>query len=247
MNPDRGLDEYLLFLLVEKGLSPNTHQAYASDLKKFLKYIFEKNIKDMNEVISPVVAGFIELERKRGYLEKSLARELSSIKNFLKYLEGEGKIQPVQLLKDISFRVPNHYPGYLMFEEIKRMMKGALKGRNPERNQLLLGILYGLGLRVSELVELKVGSFNFEDGFLRVVGKGRKTRIVPLFSGAQSMYEDYMKIRNTLGSNVDELFLNKNFKPLGRVGVWKIIKTIAGRVGIKKNIYLVKKNLQNVI
>ncbi|EON77246.1 site-specific recombinase [Lunatimonas lonarensis] len=230
------------YLKIERSLSPNSILAYKQDIEKLYKFL-----QTDFEGVAPTQ---VTLEHLRQFIttlgslqisEFSHARILSGIKAFFKFLIYEDKISenPAQLLE--SPKLTRKLPETLSYEEIVRLLEAIQLGE-PEghRNRAMLEILYSSGLRVSELVDLKTSQIYEEIGFLRVLGKGNKERLVPMGSDAKKYLKLYQhEVRNhqpVAKGHEDFVFLNRRGKKLTRVMVFLIIKKLAKEAGIRKNI-----------
>lgn len=230
------------YLKLERSLSENSIEAYCSDTEKLGRFMEEEY-----QGISPLEATTDQLRefiRRLGELEISdftLARIISGVKAFYKFLMYEELIQkdPAQLLE--APRLGRKLPDTLSYHEITQILEGISLGEaQGHRNRAMLELLYSSGLRVSELVGLKQSQV-FEDvGFLRIIGKGNKERLVPVGKDALKYMKIYKEeVRNHLqiaSGNEEYVFLNRRGKKLSRVMVFKIIKEAVEKVGIEKNV-----------
>jgi integrase/recombinase XerD len=236
--PDILADQFTYHLRVERGLSKNTIESYSRDLARYFDFLEKRNV-------SPPLASQAELmdyvSSLAGRLSmRSIARNLSALKMFYRFLVSEGKIEnnPARLLS--APKLPRRLPGVLSSEEVGRLLSqpDPNTGRG-KRDKAMLELLYATGLRVSELVGLKISNVNMEAGYVRTVGKGSKERMVPM--GAQAM--EALRVYMTQGRpaflkqrSTSYLFLNSRGKPLTRQGFWKIIKRLGLTAGIRKEL-----------
>lgn len=242
MNWENSIIQFRNFLKLEKSLSDNSITAYETDIRKFVTYL---EIKELN--ISPInvklqdLKKFIEWINELELNARSQARIISGLKAFFKYLILEDIIEtdPSSLLE--SPRLGRKLPEVLSIEEIDRII-AAIDLSKPEgqRNKAIIETLYSCGLRVSELINLKITNLYFNDGFIRVVGKGDKERLVPIGQKAMKEIKYYFQDRN-LQANIDKssqniVFLNRRGKQITRVMIFTIIKNLAKKAEIKKNI-----------
>lgn len=230
------------YLKLERSLSENSIEAYCSDTEKLGRFMEEEY-----QGVSPLEANTDQLRefiRRLGELEISdftLARIISGVKAFYKFLMYEELIQkdPAQLLE--APRLGRKLPDTLSYHEINQILEGISLGEaQGHRNRAMLELLYSSGLRVSELVGLKQSQV-FEDvGFLRIIGKGNKERLVPVGKDALKYMKIYKEeVRNHLqiaSGNEEYVFLNRRGKKLSRVMVFKIIKEAVEKAGIEKNV-----------
>ncbi|MDD4190335.1 MAG: site-specific tyrosine recombinase XerD [Mangrovibacterium sp.] len=230
------------FLRLEKSLSQNSIAAYINDINKLMAFL-DENFKKLTpeKVRINHLRGFIEYINGRGVSPRTQARTISGIKSFFKYLLMEGKINsdPTSLLE--SPKIGRKLPDVLTMEEIDLIIDGVdLSKPEGQRNKAMLETLYSCGLRVSELVNLKVTNLFFDQGFIKVEGKAEKERLVPVSSKAIEEITKYVQgYRKSLKVGVDSeniLFLNRRGKKLSRVMIFTIIKNLAEKVGLSKKI-----------
>jgi len=242
MNWERAIIQFRNFLQLEKSLSANTIKAYETDLQKFVRFLEINKLK-----ISPHEVTFQNLKDFIGWINemelhaRSQARIISGLKAFYKFLIIEDFIEkdPTALLETPT--IGRKLPEVLSIEEIDRIL-GAIDLSKPEgqRNKAIIETLYSCGLRVSELINLRITNLFFKDGFIKVIGKGDKERLVPIGKKAIKEIQYYFQDRNLL-SNIDKsgeniVFLNRRGKPLTRVMIFTIVKNLAQTAGIKKKI-----------
>ncbi len=235
---NRLLDQFLAHIKVEKGLSDNTVTSYNRDLMHFMDYCDRQKRKVLT-LDREALTGYVRHLGKR-LTSTSVARHVSSLRMFFGFLVREGILEtsPARLLE--SPKLPRKLPGTLSHREVECLL-GAPKAVNEKgkRDLAMLELLYATGLRVSELVGLKISAINLETGYVRTMGKGKKERVVPMGEKARAALTVYLQearaalIRRT---NSPYLFLNFRGKPLTRQGFWKILKEYATRAGIRKNI-----------
>jgi integrase/recombinase XerD len=241
MNWNATLKDYEGFLKLEKGLSGNSIQAYLSDIHKLIHFMELKQISGGPEDLDDQqLRQFLVWISETGLSARSQARVLSGLKAFYRYLLLEDRLQknPTALLEGPM--VGRKLPEVLSVDEIDRML-GKIDLSKPEgrRNKAMLEVLYSCGLRVSELVNLKITSLYRDEGFLRVLGKGDKERLVPISGNAVREIDFYLPDRNALeikSGEEDMLFLNRRGKRLSRVMVFTMIKELAQAAGIRKQV-----------
>jgi integrase/recombinase XerD len=233
------------YLKLERSLSGNSVEAYVRDITLLSKFIDLKHRGTSPMVITPkILQGFLEYVNELGLSAYSQARILSGVKAFYKYLMFEDLIDadPTALIE--GPKLGRKLPDTLSYPEIETLLS-AIDLSTPEgtRNRAMLELLYCSGLRVSELIDLKLSNVYFDIGFIRVVGKGNKERLVPFGSDASkyiSIYVDQVRGRlphaEPQRGHDNYVFLNRRGKKLTRVMVFTVIKNLAGRAGIKKNI-----------
>jgi len=230
------------FLRLEKSLSQNSIAAYINDINKLMFFLDEAYKKLTPEKVRiNHLRSFIENINDRGVSPRTQARTISGIKSFFKYLLMEGKINsdPTTLLE--SPKIGRKLPDVLTMEEIDLIIDGVdIAKSEGQRNKAMLETLYSCGLRVSELVNLKVTNLFFEQGFIKVEGKSEKERLVPVSSKAVEEITKYLHgYRKSLRIAPDSenvLFLNRRGKKLSRVMIFTIIKNLADKVGLNKKI-----------
>lgn len=242
MTWNSAIKEFKNYLRLERSLAGNSVEAYVHDIVKLQQYV-ELSQKEVQPetVTSAHLMDFLQYIGELGMSAHSQARILSGIKSFYKYLLMEDIIKndPSHLIE--SPRLGRKLPDTLSFPEIETML-GAIDLSTPEgaRNRAILETLYSSGLRVSELVELKLTNVYFDIGFLRVTGKGSKERLVPLGSDAQkylNIYIDQIRCHIPVKKEYENyVFLNRRGGSLSRVMIFMIIKDLAVMAGIQKNI-----------
>ncbi|MCQ2958876.1 MAG: tyrosine recombinase XerD [Bacteroidales bacterium] len=244
MSWEKSIKDFEYYLRLEKSLSENSIEAYIHDVKKLYAFLIvtDENIPP-EKVTIDILHEFVywlnnNTEQKIN--ERSQARIISGIKGFFAYLQLDNliDIDPTDLLD--APKLPKKLPVYLSIDEIDSMIN-SIDVSKPEghRNRAMLEILYSCGLRVSELVTLRMHNLFFDEGFIRVIGKGDKERLIPISDKAKNEMENYFKQRCHLTiapGEEDFVFLNRRGKHLTRVMVFLIIKEIANSVGIQKNI-----------
>jgi integrase/recombinase XerD len=231
------LNNFLTFLSVEKGLSRNTIESYSTDLKKFHKFLLLNN-KDLISFKRTDIVDFIETLRNEGYSISSICRFISSIKGFCKYLIIENIIKE-DLTENIQ--APKRWeriPKSLSVSEVKFFLESDKAIEKPlmMRNIVMLELLYSSGLRVSELVSLKVEDINLESGFIRVIGKGLKERIVPVNLRAIEKLRNYIKKERLEILKKKEspyLFVTGRGRPMTRQRFWQALKSHGKKKGIE--------------
>ncbi len=236
------LKEYLTVLRFEKNLSDNTIKSYENDLKKVINFLEEKNISDLNNVSSTILTSFFERQRSLGIDSSTVARYMSSIKGFCDYLETSKYIEKNPTEKLVSVKKSRKLPPVLSFYEVDKILNTP-DTSDPLglRDKAILELFYSCGLRVSELINLKIGDLFFEDEVIRVLGKGSKERIVPIGSSAVKWINEYLaNTRPRLAKKFKSenyIFLNRRGSKLSRMWIWKIFDQYSKAAGIKKEIH----------
>ncbi len=236
------IEEFRAYLKVEKGLSDNSIHAYVTDLTKLVNFLKEKNYKlAPEEVVLANLKEMMEWVTERGISPRTQARIISGIKSFYKFLLIEEKIDrdPTALLQ--SPKIGRKLPEILSVDEIDAIINSVdIKKPEGQRNKAILETLYSCGLRVSELIDLKISNLFFESGFIKIEGKGNKERLVPISTKAIKEINLYLsEYRRNLNIHVDSedvLFLNRRGKKLSRVMIFTIIKNLVSKLGLEKNV-----------
>ena len=229
------LKDFLLYLTSFKTYSLNTLKSYSSDIEDFLDFLSKNRLRPSEISYSVVMAYFSDL-KDRGFNPFSIARRLSSLRNFLIFLKEKGIIEPDFLDLLESPKLPKRLPKVLTLEEVEKLLMAPdLSTPLGFRDRTMLELLYATGLRVSELVNLRLGNINLNLGILRITGKGEKERIVPIGEVALEYLENYLEnIRPKLVTqkSKDFVFLNRRGGPLTRQRFWQILKDYAKVSGI---------------
>lgn len=237
---DQLLDSFLAYITVEKGLSKNTLESYGRDVRKFLTFLEEQEIKAVQDIKYENILDFLSSFKKQGFSDTTTVRTIVSIKQFFKYLLIEKIIQEDPSSQIQTPKMKKSIPGVISLEDVEKILN-APDENTPEgiRDLAMLEVLYATGIRVSELISLKLNEVNFEMGFIIVYGKGSKERIVPMGTEAQEKLKTYMAdSRPVLLKQRDckELFVTRRGKGMTRQGFWKLIKTYALKSDIRKSI-----------
>lgn len=231
-------DQFIHHLRVERGLAENTIQSYSRDLARFFRFLEAGNLSPLTLSRDDLMDYMAGLDGELSH--RSAARNLSALKMFFRFLVSEGKIRqsPARFLD--TPKLPLKLPNVLSISEVEALLSQP-KTVDPlgERDKAMLELLYATGLRVSELVGLKISQVNLEAGFVRTMGKGSKERMVPMGAQAVEALRIYLFDGRTslLKSGPSPwLFLNARGGPLTRQGFWKIIKQYGLQAGITKKI-----------
>jgi len=235
------INQFLDYLILERGLGENTRSAYASDLKHFTTFLTKNNMESFNTVTRKVVLDFLMQEKKRGLSSNSIARELVAIKVFFKYLVQENLLTSniTEIME--SPKLWQILPDSLTVKEVEQLLNAPdIKTKLGIRDKALLETLYGTGLRVSELAHLKLDDLHFDSGYIRTMGKGRKERVIPLGEIATKHLKTYInEVRDLLVKDEPqkEVFVTQRGRPFSRVGLWKLVKKYTHKAGIVKNVH----------
>lgn len=244
MNSSEILKKFSTYLGIEKGLSKNTVEAYSKDTEAFMKFISKMDAINFHNVSRDMIIGYLEELSINGMEASSIARKLVSIKVLFSYLLQE-KIVDSDITDVMnSPKIWRILPDFLTTDEINKLLEVfPANGKDilSIRNRAIIELMYSCGLRVSELVSLNMHDLKFDDGIIKIIGKGNKERIVPIGSPAERMVKKYLeKARPELlkGNSLQpKIFVSHNGKILTRARVWGIIKSASKLAGIKKNIY----------
>ncbi|MER3470689.1 MAG: site-specific tyrosine recombinase XerD [Chitinophagaceae bacterium] len=230
------------YLQLERSLSENSIEAYLNDVEKLTYYLQSKgHLKAPSELDLKILQGFIKWIAELGMTQTSQSRIISGIRTFYKYclLEDVSTTDPTTLLE--APKLKRTLPDVLSFGEIEQII-GEIDLSTPEggRNKAILETMYSCGLRVSEVVNLKISQLYLDVGFVRVIGKGNKERLVPIGSDAIkyiNIYRQNLRVHIPIQKGEEDiLFLNRRGKRLTRVMIFLIIKDLTAKAGIKKNI-----------
>ncbi len=236
------LTDFRTHLKLERSLSARTVEAYLHDVEKLGEYATASIPPIAPETLQlEDLQGFLVQQAKAGLMATSQARLLSAVRGFFKFMRIERHISddPSALLE--SPRTARHLPVFLSVEEIDAMVQAIHMGRPlAHRDRAMLETLYGCGLRVSELCGLRISRLHFPDGFIRVVGKGDKERLVPISPEAMrqiDIYRNEERVHQAVQPKAEDiLFLNTRGNGLSRVWVFKLVKALAEKAGITKTI-----------
>lgn len=233
------IDRFINYLSLERAFSENTISAYKNDITQFMEYIKRKKMPLEKISLKSLFNYFLNL-KQRNLSSSSILRKNASIKAFFRFLLNEGiiKSNPASLLK--SQKMERKLPSFLSYEDINLLLSSPdITDNLGLRDKALLELLYGTGMRVSEIIGLKLDSLNFDLKFVRVLGKGGKERIVPIGKEAIKYLKMYLEIRPIFlkGKDSPYLFLNARGGHLTRMAIWKILKKYALLSGIRKKIF----------
>ena len=256
IDPNYAITDFCTYLRLERSLSPNTISAYRSDLNEFFSFVRKEcqtgcisgaesgTAKDGIQITPEHIRDFLKSKADANISKRTQARQLSAIRMFFKWLE----LTDNPCDKVDSPKISRYLPQVLSVEEIERILNNFdLSTENGQRNRTIIELLYSCGLRVSELVSLRLGDLFLQEGFIRVIGKGNKQRLVPVGEAAIRAINNYIPQRWQIISscrqskrkrNIDEdiLILGRRGKALTRVMVFLIIKEAAEKAGISKEI-----------
>lgn len=232
--------DYLHYLKVERGLSENTINSYGIDLKLFLEYLRENGIPSFKQVNKEVIVNYMQAEKNNNKANSSILRSVSSLRKFFQYLAQEKIIEKDPMLLIDTPKKKQHLPQVLTKEEVEKLLHSPNTGQVLGlRDRAMLELMYATGLRISEIINLKLEDLHLTMGTLQTLGKGHKERIVPVGDEAIKWVNRYLeearpKLLKQKRSNY--LFLNFHGNNLTRQGVWKNLKAEVRKAGIQKNI-----------
>lgn len=241
MNWQRALNDYKIYLKLERGLSKNSIQSYTRDIEKLMAFLEAHSLPDGPlQIHKDTIQQFI-YELAKAVNPRSQARIISGLKSFFNYLifEDYRKDNPLDLIE--SPKIGRKLPDTLSVNEINKLIAAIdLGSAEGERNRAMLETLYGCGLRVSELIDLKLSDLFFEEDFIKVTGKGDKQRFVPI-SKVNKKYINIYRNEVRVHLNIKEgfqdiLFLNRRGKQLTRAMIFTIVKNLATQIKLNKNI-----------
>jgi len=233
---DHLADLFLDYIRVERHLSSNTVESYGRDIRFFTEYLIRLGIKEAREVTSKEVRGFIFAMKERGLGNRSIARGIAAVKGFFRFLLRSGRIDS-DPTADIEFpKVGKRLPKTLSLEEVEALLNAPdLSTLLGIRDKAMLELMYATGVRVSELVGLKLNNINLDGGYIRVFGKGSKERIVPLGRFASDALLAYIRaIKGKGGFDSEYLFFGRGREHLTRQAFWERVRYYARKVGIKR-------------
>ena len=237
-SPEDALRLFLEYLAVEKGLSANTIQSYERDVRKLVDVLRARKIS-LSQVSEDTLVRFIHGESQGGLSARSLARLVSALRSFFRFLVLSGYLKKDSTTQLTTPSTWLALPKFLTVAEAEALLQ-APDEKKPQglRDRAMLEVLYGSGLRVTELATLKIAEINLHDGFLVCRGKGGKERIVPLGrSSCQAIrryLDDVRPLVDTGGR--EELFLSRRGRPFTRQGVWKLLRRHAAKAGLSAKI-----------
>jgi len=234
------LDQFLNHLSIEAGLSSNTIESYRRDLERYIKFLQENKIDQVDKVTEEAITNLIVLLSGMGLRSSSIARNLTSIRSFHKFLvtEGYSDSNPAGALE--SPKLWRKLPTVLNVKEMEKLLdKPTENDPLSLRDKAILEFLYATGVRISELINAKRKNFLSEVKLVRVIGKGQKERIIPIGKEAIKATVRYLhEVRPQLANENSEdfLFLNRRGRPFSRMGLWKILRKYVNQTGIKKKV-----------
>lgn len=229
--------DYLQHLKLERGLANNSVQAYRRDLKEFADRSKATALEEISLRSASDYLRFLTSGEKK---PTTIARKISSLKRFFSYLHERGVISDNPFSSLLTPKISRYHPHYLSPDEIEKIIAGVETNTwQGKRDRAAIELLYGSGLRISELIMLRLNQIEFEAGFIRIIGKGNKQRLVPLGACAAEAVKEYLNAPPPFPPQQEReayLFLNRFGKRFSRVGLWKIIKKRVLQAGISKKV-----------
>jgi len=238
--------QYLHYLRLQKNASPNTIASYGLDLDRYVRFLEREQVMSPDQVSEEHTAQFLRSLRKRGLSPRSITRSFSAIRGFHKFLVGDGaaRTNPTETIDPP--KLSRHLPDVLTTAEVESILQQPAPATKDVRNlwlrdRTVLEVLYATGIRVSELLGLRQADVQADDGTVRVYGKGRKERLVPIGSSALAWIARYKTecrpLLRRATEPTDVLFLNARGTPMTRMAIWKIVQTYTRRARIEKDVH----------
>lgn len=234
------LKEYEYYLKITKGLSHNSIISYITDLKEYIEFLEKNyNVKDPESITKQDIRNFIARLKRKQNTASSVSRKISAIRSFHKYLLLEKIVTKNEAVGVNLPKKDQRLPVVLSVEEVEMLMKASLGEKPLElRNRAMIELLYGSGLRITELIELRLSDLHLNMGFINITGKGNKERIVPIGEEGQFRLKRYLdhgraKLKKVSG---DIVFVNHHGETISRVGFYKTLKLLAQNAGITKTV-----------
>jgi len=236
------LRDYLAVLKLEKNLSENTVSSYRSDLTAFFQFLADRNVDDPSNITQQHISKFFKLLYDIGLNSNSAKRYFSSLRGFFKYLHKNNYIEENPIVRIPSPKLAKNLPAVLTIQEVDKILSQPdVENKFGLRDRTLLEIFYACGIRVSELINLKIADLYLKEEIIRVFGKGSKERLVPIGSSAINWINEYLKRSRPLLENKIKsgniLLLNSRGTKLSRMGIWKIVDRYVKESGITKAVH----------
>lgn len=237
------IDQFLDMLWLEHGLSENTLASYRHDLQVFQQWMAEKKNTDLARVSEQDILGYLAFRMENGVKASSSSRSLSCLRRFYRYLQREGLIHIDPTVNIDNPKLPRMLPGSLSEGEVERLLSAPdVNEVFGLRDKAMLEVMYGSGLRVSELVDLRFSQFNVQQGLIRLFGKGNKERLVPVGEYTLDWLGQYLKLARPLlmddssKADIDVIFPSLRGQKMTRQTFWHRIKKYALEAGIQKHL-----------
>ena len=233
------INEYLSYLKIERGLSDASISSYRQDLNQYNNYLTEKNVTSVKSITTETFVTFLQFLSIEGKSNKTIRRMQSTLRNFHQFLQLEQVSETKPALRLSTPKMEKDLPVVLTIEEMETLLASPDSSTQGKRDKVIMELFYASGLRVSELINLRLSDLNLAMGFIHVYGKGDKERIVPTTEYVSELLESYIsneRISLLKDENIDTLFLTNRGKGFTRQGLWKTIKKYVALSGIRKNI-----------
>src|SRR5699024_2921336 len=233
------INEYLSYLKIERGLSDASISSYRQDLNQYNNYLTEKNVTSVKSITTETLVTFLQFLSIEGKSNKTIRRMQSTLRNFHQFLQLEQVSETNPALRLSTPKMEKDLPVVLTIEEMETLLASPDSSTQGKRDKVIMELFYASGLRVSELINLRLSDLNLAMGFIHVYGKGDKERIVPTTEYVSELLESYIsneRISLLKDENIDTLFLTNRGKGFTRQGLWKTIKKYVALSGIRKNI-----------
>lgn len=231
------IDEFLFFLRTEKNLSIKTREAYAHDLNLWYEYLVKNKVPSWESITHDHLLYFMIQEKQRGLVVRSVNRHLVAVRSFYRFLKERNFISK-NITENMTLpKIGRVLPHFLTMSEVDLLLRSSSTHFKSKRFQAMLQLLYATGMRVSELIQLKLNDVNLQSGFILAFGKGSKERYIPIGKHAIAALEDYYQnVRTQILKNKKSefVFVNSAGKPLSRQIFWKWLKEVALQNGIQK-------------
>lgn len=223
---DHHIENYRYYITLEKQLSKNTINSYLNDISQFCIFLQKKNI-DLEKLTFEIFQEFILSKKEQQQKSRTIARQQSSVKNFIIFMETEEIIKKKFSDKITAYQVEAYFPFFLTKKQINFFLDNKETDKISIRNKLIFHYLYGLGLRVTELCNVSIDHIDFNEKFISILGKGNKTRLLPIHDKLLAMTKKYLNCARKeffQFQKTNFLFLNKNGGKISRISVWNIVK-----------------------
>ena len=238
----RPLEDYLIYLKVEKGLAPNTVESYQRDIRHYVDYLNEQGIVSWEEIDRYVLLSFFSDERQSDKSDNTIIRQFSSLRKFHQFLKQEGLTSEDPMLYVKTPKKAEILPKIISMNDIDRLLETPDTTKPLGiRDRAMLEVLYASGLRITELIELTTEDIHLSMKLIKIVGKGNKERLIPIGEMGCKWLEYYMEsarpfLLNKARKETSVIFLNSRGAPLSRQGVWKKIRQLKQEAGIRASI-----------
>ncbi|MCC5889142.1 MAG: site-specific tyrosine recombinase XerD [Alkalibacterium sp.] len=236
------LEDYLVFLKIEKGLSLNTVESYKRDITHYLNYLEKYSIKDWEEIDRYILLSFFSDERKSKKSDNTIIREFSSLRKFHQFLKQEGYTKEDPMLYVQTPKKSDTLPKIISMDQVEVLLNSPDTTKPLGiRDRAIIEVLYATGLRISELIDLTTEEVHLSMKLIQVVGKGNKERLIPIGELGTYWLDYYMNharphLLNKSEKDTTVIFLNSRGRPLSRQGVWKKLKQLSREAGIQSSI-----------